>query len=219
MKKLSNIILLTITGLVLAAALLIAPRLGEGQAPIDERALAAANRLFEAGRYTESAQVLEQILAQGAEDSAVYYNLGNAYYAQGNFDGALENYEQAARLAPRDQEIRHNLAVTRAQAPPKAEEAPDLMVTLAQLTSSWTTINEIAILLLAFWFATCYFLLVSRQIDKSFARSALRIAAAAGILVVVLVGASLGSRVYMDNAQSGRVDVPTVIAQVEPLVH
>ncbi|MDX1437734.1 MAG: tetratricopeptide repeat protein [Anaerolineales bacterium] len=214
MKKRSPIFLLGLTGLVLAAAFLIAPRLGGSQVPVDERALSAANRLFEAGRYIESAQVLEQILAQGAEDSAVYYNLGNAYYAQGDYARALENYEQAARLAPRDRAIRHNLAVTRAQAPPSPQEAPDLLITLAQLTSSWITINEMSLLLLAFWFAACYFLLASRQLERSSIRSALRIAAAVGVLAVVLMGASLGSRVYMDRTQSGRVEVPTVTAKI-----
>ena len=213
MKNLANLILLTITALVLGSALLLAARLGDRGPAVDESALGAANRLFEAGRYVESARVLEQILAQGTEDSAVYFNLGNAFYAQGDLARALESYEAAASLAPRDEDIRHNLDLVRAQAADPAPEAGSSPVqSLSRLTESWLTLDETALLLLGLWFLACFLVFASRLTSRSRLRSAFMITAALGVALLLLVSASLGSRVYLDRSVFEKVDLPTVVA-------
>ncbi|MEZ4519126.1 MAG: tetratricopeptide repeat protein [Chloroflexota bacterium] len=40
-------------------------------------------RSLESGHTTEAIEIYEQLIAAGARDSALYYNLGNAYYRQG----------------------------------------------------------------------------------------------------------------------------------------
>src|SRR6188508_1174557 len=42
------------------------------------RAFGAANRLYEAGRFSEAAQAYQAIVDRGFESASLYFNLGNA---------------------------------------------------------------------------------------------------------------------------------------------
>jgi len=64
---------------------------------------------YEAGEYGRAAQSYEQLVGEGVEDPAVFYNLGNAYYRSGDIGAAIANYERALQLAPRFENVRENL--------------------------------------------------------------------------------------------------------------
>lgn len=73
----------------------------------------AANTQYEAGKYAESAVLYEEILENNYEATAVYFNLGNAYYQQQKTAEAMLNFERAKRLSPNDSEIEHNLSMAK----------------------------------------------------------------------------------------------------------
>jgi hypothetical protein len=56
-----------------------------------------------------SIEEMEQILASGKESVQVYYNLGYAYYKNGELAKSILNFERAHRLAPSDEDIIYNL--------------------------------------------------------------------------------------------------------------
>ncbi|NIA12899.1 MAG: tetratricopeptide repeat protein [Nitrospiraceae bacterium] len=70
-----------------------------------ERAVQA----YEADDYGTAIQLYEQLVAEGVEDPAVFYNSGNAYYRNGDIGAAIANYERALQLAPRFENARENL--------------------------------------------------------------------------------------------------------------
>jgi tetratricopeptide (TPR) repeat protein len=72
-----------------------------------------ANKLYEEGKFTESAAAYEKILRQGMASPALYFNLGNASFKSGQVGRAVLNYRLAERLAPRDPDIRANLKFAR----------------------------------------------------------------------------------------------------------
>jgi tetratricopeptide (TPR) repeat protein len=84
-----------------------------GEAPSAAVQFDAANRLYEQGRYREAAAAYERLLAQGRATSALYFNLGNAWFKAGEAGRAILNYRLAERLAPRDPDIQANLRLTR----------------------------------------------------------------------------------------------------------
>lgn len=67
------------------------------------------NLLYEGGRYAEASRTYERIIERGIRNGHVYYNLGNAYYRQDRIGLAILAYERAARLMPRDGDLRTNL--------------------------------------------------------------------------------------------------------------
>lgn len=114
------LIVLLLAGLTLCAGVLHAQ-----EADVN---FTSANEHYRAGRYAEAVRVYEQILSNGYESPALYYNLGNAFYKSGNIPAAILNYERAARLAPGDEDILHNLALANVRIVDKIDPIPRLFL-------------------------------------------------------------------------------------------
>ena len=76
---------------------------------------AAANKLYAEGKFTEAALLYEASLKTGAQSPALWFNAGNAEFKSGHLGKAIAAYRQATLLAPRDAELRANLAFVRNQ--------------------------------------------------------------------------------------------------------
>lgn len=72
-----------------------------------------ANLMYENKNYKQAIVLYDSILTTQMESPAVYHNLGNAYFKEGNLGLAILNYMKAKRLAPDDEEILHNLEFAR----------------------------------------------------------------------------------------------------------
>ena len=221
MKK--NKTLLLVTGLVLTALLVIGSAILTPKVSADAKAMEAANRLYQVGNYHEAGRVYEQIIAQGVQDSTVYFNLGNAYYRQGDLGRAIVNYQRAALLNPRDADIQANLDLTREQAgivlglENALANVPGPLGMLPDLTGNWLTLNETAVLALTFWFLAGLFLLGWRLMEPGKGRSAFRVAAVLVLFILLLTGLSLGTRIYTEQTLPGGVVIaPSVAISTEP---
>ena len=221
MKK--NIVLLGITGLFLMGLLAIGSAVLTPKVSADAKAMDAANRLYQVGNYHEAGRVYEQIINQGVQDSTVYFNLGNAYYRQGDLGRAIVNYQRAALLNPRDADIQANLDLTREQTgivlglENVLANVPGPLGLLPDLTGNWLTVNETAVLALAFWFLAGLLLLGWRLLEPGKGRSTFRLAAVLFLFILLLTGLSLGTRIYTEQTlPSGVVIAPSVAVSTEP---
>ncbi|MCQ2608255.1 MAG: SH3 domain-containing protein [Bacteroidales bacterium] len=77
--------------------------------------------LYKAQEYKQMINICEQQLSEGQQSAYLLYNLGNAYFKDGNMPKAIVNYERAALLAPNDSDIQHNLSFAYAQQPDNIE--------------------------------------------------------------------------------------------------
>lgn len=73
-----------------------------------------ANTYYAEGDYAEAATQYEQILASSTGDltsdyAVIYYNLGNAYFKQGELAQSILAWERALRLQPSLKDAKHNL--------------------------------------------------------------------------------------------------------------
>ncbi len=75
-----------------------------------------ANGLYEGGSSPRQPRPTSTWSTRDSPTAALFYNLGNAYYKQGDHGRAILNYRRAQQLAPRDPDIEANLALARAQA-------------------------------------------------------------------------------------------------------
>lgn len=69
----------------------------------------AANVAYEAGKFDDAIAGYERVVASGAAQAEVFYNLGNAYYKADRLGPAIANYERAVAIAPGLSEARENL--------------------------------------------------------------------------------------------------------------
>lgn len=117
-----------------------------------------ASQAYREQDYKKSIELYEQIIAEGLSENRgsadIYYNLGNAYFRDGQLGEAILNYERALLLAPGDSDIRHNLRFARTQTEDKIEVAGTLFLTnwiksVQNLFSSnsWATIGIVLFIL------------------------------------------------------------------------
>ncbi len=72
--------------------------------------LAQGNQAYTDSRYVEARDLYLQARALGVDDPLLHYNLGTAQARTGQVGPAVASYLRAQRLAPRDQDVRRNLA-------------------------------------------------------------------------------------------------------------
>ncbi|HEY9533600.1 MAG TPA: tetratricopeptide repeat protein [Mucilaginibacter sp.] len=87
-----------------------------------------ANTWYNKGQYKQAAGAYNDILSDGYQSAAVYFNLGNAHYKQGELPEALLNYEKAHRLAPGDDDINFNIRLANSKTVDKIDEAPEFFL-------------------------------------------------------------------------------------------
>jgi tetratricopeptide (TPR) repeat protein len=114
--RLSRPVLVVSAAFVCAAAVLMG-HLGSSRSASSDLAgiFARGNALYEGGDYEGAIDQYTALVGKGVADPVLYYNLGNAYYKVRDLGHAVLYYERARRLAPRDGDVRENLALVRAQ--------------------------------------------------------------------------------------------------------
>jgi tetratricopeptide (TPR) repeat protein len=81
---------------------------GEASASFDQ-----ANQLYEQGKFSDAIAAYTKLLERKDISAALYFNLGNACFKNGQTGQAIVYYRLAQRLAPRAPDIRANLRFAR----------------------------------------------------------------------------------------------------------
>ena len=90
-----------------------------------ESLFSQANALYQTQQFEGAIELYQQILSQGFESKAVYYNLGNCYYRLEDIGKSILYFEKALKLDPNDGDIRYNLdlanlrVIDRVELPPR----------------------------------------------------------------------------------------------------
>ncbi len=131
---------------LIAGFLLLIPVVASAAAGNLSTRFDAANRLYEIGSYTESAQAYAEIIQSGHTSAAIYFNLGNAYLKADQIGAAIAAYHHARLLNPRDPDIRKNLEHALARLP---ESEATLLQTYAPVRfgltlGQWTLLGSVA---------------------------------------------------------------------------
>ena len=100
-----------------------------------------ANRAYQQGHWQEAAAGYQALLANGADSAALHYNLANAYVQLGDYGRARLGYERALLFAPRDPDVRANLALL-----------SEKLVEPAQSPQAMVSRNELVVVVSALWF-------------------------------------------------------------------
>ena len=134
-----------------------------------------ANIQYAEGNYAEAASTYEQILANlPSTDAAeiqhsdlptdyavIYYNLGNAYFKQGELAQSILAYERALRLKPSMKDAKHNLLFAQSQIIDNIEDTQSFFLSnwfksvrdaLSQRTWNTLSISLFILALVGFFF-------------------------------------------------------------------
>jgi len=123
----------------------------------------AANKFYAEGKFSDAANAYEKILASGAASPNLFFNYGNAEFKSGNLGKAIVAFRRAELLAPRDSEIRANLAFVRNQVQDATVRESIWQTWLGNLSlNEWTVFAVIA-----FWLT--FILLAAKQLRPALA--------------------------------------------------
>jgi len=211
------IIVLIMVGLFAAngVRLLACSASAADSAALARETMEAAQQLYESGQYAPAAQAYEQLVAQGYADSALFYNLGNAYYKAGDYGRAILNYRRAQRLAPRDPDIEANLALARSRTVDRFEAVPagNLLEQVGLAVRGWISFDQLALAVLAAWMLFMFLLILRLGVRPgSRWRQGWRYALAVAGVVLVVGLLATGSYLYAAGRPAGGV---VVVSQVD----
>jgi tetratricopeptide (TPR) repeat protein len=173
--------------------------------------MTTANKLYEEGQFEQAAQGYQQLVDQGFNDSALLYNLGNAYFKQGDYGRAILNYRRAEQLAPRDPDIEANLYLARAQTIDQLEDVANdegFFSSVVKLTQGWLTLDELAKAALGLWVVFALLLIAFTSSKKgSTLRESLGYVLVVTLFLMTVGIVGLGSRLYLENTRPEAVVV------------
>ncbi len=131
-----------------------------------------ANSAYNEGNFEKAAATYEQILSQNLHSAALYYNLANAYFKQDELGKALLNYNRASRIAPGDEDIRHNQEYAEKMTKDSIEKIPEFFLITwlrsvrgAMSCTAWTLLS-IVMLATALAMALLYLLAQRMSLRK-----------------------------------------------------
>jgi len=182
-------------GIIVAGLLLLAGVVSLAQSVSPAEAMRAGNQSYEAGQYQEAIDIYESMVAAGIQDSALFYNLGNAYFKRGDLGRAILNYRKAQFLDPRDGDIVANLTIARAQTLDRLEADDNPLANLVELAEEWLTLTEAAVLALILWLLISLCLIVA-ILSRRFRRASLWTAGVVGLFLIVGL-LSMANRYYV----------------------
>ena len=127
---------------------------------------------YERKEYAKAVEAFENIASLGEVSDDLYYNLANAYFKQNKLGEALLNYNRASRIAPGDEDIRHNQEYAEKMTKDSIEKIPEFFLTTwlrsvrgAMSCTAWTVLS-LAMLAVALVMALVYLLAQRMSLRK-----------------------------------------------------
>lgn len=130
---------------------------------------------YDKEQYTQAIEGYRKLLlaSKATPSAALYYNLGNAYYRNGELGWAILSYERALRLAPRDKYVQHNLQIAASQTSDRLEYYTSYSqsvwhsICYALPPTAWMVISLFLFILLAV--ATLAFIFMRKKVIRQVA--------------------------------------------------
>jgi tetratricopeptide (TPR) repeat protein len=177
-----------VLALLCAGAVLSAARADEA-AP--QTAFFQGNQAYADGRYADAIRAYQSLRDGGIDSGALEFNLGNAFFKEGQLARAIASYERARRLLPRDPDVQANLTYALELAQVPAEPRP-LWRRLVFPLATRATGSELAVFASLCWWIV--WLVLAARILWPRLRLVLARAAWAGVALYAVAAGSLGLR-------------------------
>ncbi|MBO5878146.1 MAG: tetratricopeptide repeat protein [Alistipes sp.] len=164
-----------------------------------------ANAAYNSAEYAQAQSLYEAIAAKGLQSAPLYYNMANAYFKQDDLAHAILYYHRALRLAPADEDIRHNLEYAQQSTKDIIDEIPEFFLTTWMRSlrdvmggNAWTILS--LLLLVASLSMAIVYLLAQRL---SVRKVGFYLMAVCGILFIVTTAFAMSARrVVMQQSEA-----------------
>jgi tetratricopeptide (TPR) repeat protein len=144
-----------------------------------------AGKAYDEKNYDQAIALYESILKDGYESAPLYFNLGDAYFKNGDLGHAVLNFYRARRLDPTDPDIAHNLEFAQRFSSVQMEgvELNPIGTFLSGIVDSYR-LNTLAWISSFFFIATI--ILLALRFGLGFKNAALKGGLTIGIILLVI---------------------------------
>lgn len=161
--------------------------------------LELAREAYENGNYSAAIDLYEIALLEGDVSGEIYFNLGNAYYLNGQPGKALQNYRRAEMYLPRNQAIAEQIALIRAERVDGVLTEADWLVMSHNITAEYLTLTETGVIAFVVW--VLFFVVLGLRIRKGGWLITLSV-----LTVVMLIAVGLlSTRIYVETQRPAAV--------------
>ena len=113
----------------------------------------AGTKAYNEGEFERAIDEWQTCIDNGYQNADLSYNLGNAYFRNGQLGLAIYNYKVALKLRPNDDDFKHNLEYAQAMTKDKVddEEENPILSTLYKAHHAMSLKAQLFTLLALFW--------------------------------------------------------------------
>jgi len=197
-------------GLCVLMALTAAPRQAFAQEEIFER----GNQLYQEGDFPGAVEAYEAVRSAGFESADLHYNLGNAYFKEGQLGRAILEWERALTMAPGDPDATANLELARSITADAVEPLPRFWLFAVLSWWVWLIPRGLLIALVAgAWLVAC-----GGVVLRIWSRSA-EVRRLAGWLAIAAGGVVLvfGTNLFVRELRIGQPERGVILAASVPV--
>lgn len=171
----------------------------------------SGNAYYAQGDYKSAIQAYEQALRE-ISNKELFYNLGNAYFKSGRIGKALIQYRRAWLVAPRDEDVKHNILFARSYRVDRVQTVPNPFATAISGIFHYFSLSESGML------AAVMFFLFSLSISLFLINRHRMLLWAACLAAVLFIFSFITNRVwqYEKSAEHAVVTMPEVSAYSGP---
>ena len=164
--------------------------------PISEEHWETGNKAYIEGNYDKAIAEYSAILDGGEYSMKLYYNLANAYFKSGNIGKSILYYNKALRIAPSQEDIRHNLTIAEVQTKDRITAIPEFFLNrwLRTMRNSMSCTAWSLLSLVSFGILLCFALLFLLASRLRWRKTGFYGALCAFILFVTLTSFAVSSR-------------------------
>lgn len=164
------------------------------------------NQSYIDGDYAAAATAYQAIENRGYSSARLYYNMGNAYYKQGQIGRAILYYNRALVISPSMDDARHNLEIAEAQTKDNIAVVPEFFLNRYMRTlRSAISCSAWSVMSVAFFGVMLLFLLLFLLGSRIKVRKAGFYGAVASLLMFVVV------TIFGVSARNSIIDRPGAI--------
>lgn len=117
-------------------------------------AISMADSCYSAEQYPKAIELYNKAIADNGTSSDLYYNLGDAYYRNGEIGKAMVSYYRSLRLDPTNEDAKQNILFVRSKLVDKVGESGSFFSNMFETLTNCATSNTWA------WISVGLFLLV-----------------------------------------------------------
>jgi tetratricopeptide (TPR) repeat protein len=180
---------------------------------------AKGNAYYAKAQYKDALTIYRQILGEGYQSAALYFNMGNASYKSDDIPAALLYFEKAHKLAPGDEDINYNIRFANLKTVDKIDEAPEFFLAnwwktfILSFSVDTLTVLSIILVMLASVVLIIYFFANSVSIKKSSFYASI-VLFLLGVLTIFMAGMQIN---YFDNHRQAIIFASSVTIKSGPV--